>query len=59
MPLVAFIAITVIVLGISIVGMYTRESDPSFGGEEGYNAFAESAPHSQTEESSPPVARRA
>ena len=59
MPLVAFIAITVIVLGISIVGMYTRESDPSFGGEEGYDAFADASSHSQTEVSSPSVARRA
>jgi hypothetical protein len=35
MPLLSFITITVVVLGISIVGMYIREGDPTSAGEGG------------------------
>jgi hypothetical protein len=59
MPLVAFLIITAVVLGISIVGMFTGESDPTFAGEGGYEVFDDSTLGKQAQAPPPRLARGA
>lgn len=39
MPLIAFLIITAVILGISIVGMLTEPSQPMLGEDSGYDAL--------------------
>jgi hypothetical protein len=58
MPLIAFLLITAVVLGISIVGMLTSPSVPMLGADSGYDALDE-APDRIERIPERPVARRA